>query len=177
MSCVNLVEFVTKFLPVPVPDTVRSLPSVLIKTLFVLPPNFILLSEVGNCISPYTVKFLGSVKGDCVPIVTSPSGTSKFLVIFKVPIACVSICVEPVRNVNSVKATCPPVYVCPEPSVTLKHQSVYLLPPTVTYCDELGSGLAFEKSGALNDVIVPECGLPPTVPDHVAELVAKSAKS
>ena len=45
------------------------------------------------------------------------------------------------------------------------------------YCVALAAGLAFEKLGALNEVTVPVWATPPIVPDHVAELVAKSARS
>ena len=54
---------------------------------------------------------------------------------------------------------------------------MYLFPPTVTYWVALAAGDELEKSGALNAVTVPVWATPPTVPDHVAELAAKSAKS
>ena len=176
-SWVNLVELLIIFVPVPVPEIVRSVPSVLISTLLVSPPNFILLSDVGNFISPYTVKLCASVVGLKEPIVTFPSGISILRVTVKLPTACVSIWVEPVKNVKSVNATCPPVYTSPAPNVTLKAQSVYIAAPLVTYCVAFASGLAFEKSGALKVVTVPVCATPPIVPDHVAALAAKSARS
>ena len=95
--------------PDPEPEIVMSDPSVLNSTLLVSPPNLILLSDVGNFISPYTVRFLGSVVGLSVPTVKSPSGTLKSLVTFNEPIACVSMRWAPVKKVNSVNATCPPV--------------------------------------------------------------------
>ena len=98
-----------RFEPVPVPDMVKSLLSVLIVTVSVPLPNFIVLSDVGKLMLPYMFKLLGSVSGDNEPIVTSPSGTSISLVTLKVPTACVSILVAPVKKVNSVKATWPPV--------------------------------------------------------------------
>jgi hypothetical protein len=52
-----------------------------------------------------------------------------------------------------------------------------MVEPVFMYCVALAAGLAFEKSGALNVLIVPVWATPPIVPDHVAELAAKSARS
>ena len=87
----------------PVPDINKSVPSVPIVTLF--EPNTIVDSASPMLIAPCILRFLGSVSGLAVPIVTSPLSMTRSLVTFKLPIACVSIRWAPVENVNSVNAT------------------------------------------------------------------------
>ena len=174
MSCVNLISFDITFAPLP--PIFKLVPSVVKVTFGAVSPNSILPSVSLIFIGPCTVSDWGSVSGVSVPITTSPSIFNP-LVIFNPPTICVSTCVAPVKNVNSVKATWPPVYVWPVPRVTLKHHSVYLLLPDVTYLLSFAAGLELVNVPGLKDVTVPVYVTPPNTPENVAELSANAWKS